>query len=290
MKQTSFQQLFALFDAKIQISQQLIVYNGYDIAPFANITISGMHAFLLIIKGNITLSINHKEYTFKQNTFIDITNDKTFRFIDASADLSFYCLFANNEFLRDTIQNIRLLPRTYFYRVSFKPALQLTPTDANALRLNLSILQSHIARKSHIFFKEIANNLFLNLMYEIGNIFNKQVILHDNNYYLRKQDIITFRFIDLVRKNCKEQHEIDFYASQLNLSPKHLGRVVKSTTGKTLYKIISEELTIEAISLISKEDTQIQQIADELHFADIASFSKFFKRNTGMSPMQYRER
>lgn len=49
MKQTSFQQLFALFDAKVQIPQQLIIYNGNNILPFANIPISGTHAFLLII-------------------------------------------------------------------------------------------------------------------------------------------------------------------------------------------------------------------------------------------------
>lgn len=57
MKQTSFQQLFALFDAKVQIPQQLIIYNGNNILPFANIPISGTHAFLLIINGNITISI-----------------------------------------------------------------------------------------------------------------------------------------------------------------------------------------------------------------------------------------
>lgn len=62
MKQTSFQQLFALFDAKVQIPQQLIIYNGNNILPFANIPISGTHAFLLIINGNITISINHREY------------------------------------------------------------------------------------------------------------------------------------------------------------------------------------------------------------------------------------
>lgn len=290
MKQTSFQQLFTLFDAKIQIPQQLIIYNGNSISQFINISISGTHAFILMIKGHIKLSINHKEYIFKKNTFADITNDKTFRFIEGSPDLSFYCLFTNQNFLRETIQNIRMLPRTYFYRISFQPAIQITATDTHVLRLNLSILQSHIARKEHIFFKKITNNLFINLMYEIGDIFGKHIIPHNNDYYLRKQDIITFRFIDLVRKNCKEQHEINFYASQLNLSSKHLGRVVKDTTGKTLYEIISEELIIEAIGLISREETQIQQIADALHFADIASFSKFFKRHTGMSPMQYRER
>lgn len=104
MKQTSFQQLFALFDAKVQIPQQLIIYNGNNILPFANIPISGTHAFLLIINGNITISINHREYIFRKNTFADITNDKTFRFIESSPDLSFYVL----------------LPITTFYATQYK--------------------------------------------------------------------------------------------------------------------------------------------------------------------------
>ncbi|MBQ7986983.1 MAG: helix-turn-helix transcriptional regulator, partial [Bacteroidaceae bacterium] len=65
-------------------------------------------------------------------------------------------------------------------------------------------------------------------------------------------------------------------------------RVVKQTTGRTVMDYVNQMLVMEASWLLRSTDESIAQIAARLHFADQASFSKFFLRYRGQSPGAYR--
>jgi len=64
---------------------------------------------------------------------------------------------------------------------------------------------------------------------------------------------------------------------------------VKKLTGRTVVEYINQLLAMEASYLLTTSSLSVSQIADRLHFADIASFSKFFLRMKGMSPKDYRK-
>lgn len=289
MKQITFQQLFSIFDETKQIPQRLIIYSEKNISALKEFVITGSRTILLVTNGNIQISLNHKKYTISANTFFDLTENKSFRFINSSKDVSFYCVFSNLEFFREALKNIRPVPHAYLRKIQTQPETTLTLEEARVLESAIKHIQSYLNNKNHLFRREIINNLFVNFMYEIGNIVTQNNHTEYIDKTLKKQDVITTKFVSLVRKCCKEKQDIAFYAKHLNITPKHLGRTVKSVTQKTPYSIICEELLIEAIDLIQIEDLSVQQIAEQLHFADIASFSKFFKKHTGKSPVQYRD-
>jgi AraC-like DNA-binding protein len=79
-----------------------------------------------------------------------------------------------------------------------------------------------------------------------------------------------------------------FYANQLNITPKHLNRIVRDTINKTTQQLISERVILEAQRLIVHTADPLSQIAYTLGFSDYAYFSKLFKLKTGMSPMEFR--
>ena len=64
--------------------------------------------------------------------------------------------------------------------------------------------------------------------------------------------------------------------------------VTKQITHSTVATFINRHLMLEACWLLKTTDYSIQYISELLHFADQASFSKFFKRINGQNPMQYR--
>ena len=64
--------------------------------------------------------------------------------------------------------------------------------------------------------------------------------------------------------------------------------MVKTVTGKTASDIIAEFVMNEAKILLESTDKTITQIADELNFGDSYTFSHYFKRNEGRSPVVYR--
>ena len=96
-------------------------------------------------------------------------------------------------------------------------------------------------------------------------------------------------FIRLLPQHFAEHHDIAFYASALNISPVYLSRIVRQVTGRTVIDYINQHLLMEASYLLRTTSLSITQIADQLHFADTPSFSKFFSRNKGVSPKDYRK-
>ena len=99
---------------------------------------------------------------------------------------------------------------------------------------------------------------------------------------------LTNRFKHLVEKNFIEQRQVSWYAGELNITPKHLGDVVKETIARTPRQVMADMLLLEAKVLLGSTDLTISQVAQELHFDDQAHFAHFIKQRSGMSPTELR--
>lgn len=102
------------------------------------------------------------------------------------------------------------------------------------------------------------------------------------------QNRITDRFIRLVQHNYRRERFLDFYADQLEITPKHLSRTVRAQTGLSAVEWITRHIILEAKVMLRSSNLNIQQISDELHFPSQSFFGKYFKKATGMSPKEYR--
>jgi AraC-like DNA-binding protein len=80
-----------------------------------------------------------------------------------------------------------------------------------------------------------------------------------------------------------------FYANQLNITTKHLNRVVRNTLNKTTSQLISERILLEAKRLIVHSSDNLAGISNTLEFSDYAYFSKFFKSKMGLTPLEFRK-
>lgn len=86
----------------------------------------------------------------------------------------------------------------------------------------------------------------------------------------------------------RELHEVGAYAALLHLSAGHLSEVVKAQSGKPAIKHIHERLVLEARRQLFYSYQSLKEIAFDLGFSDASYFARFFKRETGMTPAEYR--
>ncbi|KAA2240692.1 AraC family transcriptional regulator [Chitinophaga agrisoli] len=86
----------------------------------------------------------------------------------------------------------------------------------------------------------------------------------------------------------REMHEVGDYASLLHISAGHLSEVVKLQSGKPAIKHIHERLVLEARRLLFHTHNTLKEIAFDLGFSDASYFNRFFKRETGITPAEYR--
>lgn len=109
---------------------------------------------------------------------------------------------------------------------------------------------------------------------------------HDQS--TRTQDVF-MQFKRLVHKYCFSERSIPFYASQLHVTPHHLSAIIRKASGHSVMYWINRATIQEAKLLLKTNDALGYEIADQLHFPSASAFSKFFKRETGMTPKMYQE-
>jgi AraC-like DNA-binding protein len=143
---------------------------------------------------------------------------------------------------------------------------------------------------SHTFRSYIVRNEVSNLVLEIMNFKlkkNKNQTMFIKSEY---KEEIALKFIPLVLQNCKEHHEVSFYAEKMCMTAGNLSRIMKAFSGKTAVRWINDVLVTEAQILLRKPNSTVQQVADELNFGDQSSFGKFFRKHTGMTPRKYKKK
>lgn len=86
----------------------------------------------------------------------------------------------------------------------------------------------------------------------------------------------------------RELHEVGDYASLLHISAGHLSEVVKMQSGKPAIKHIHERIVLEARRLLFHTNHSLKEIAFDLGFSDASYFNRFFKRETAVTPAEYR--
>jgi AraC family transcriptional regulator, transcriptional activator of pobA len=102
--------------------------------------------------------------------------------------------------------------------------------------------------------------------------------------------ILVKQFYHLVEENNLKNLSLKEYADRLAVTPNHLTQIVKSLTGKTSSQIIKAKQILEIKRLLVHTNLSVAEIAHQLNFEDQSYFTKFFKRESGYLPLQYRNR
>ena len=100
---------------------------------------------------------------------------------------------------------------------------------------------------------------------------------------------LTTRFRNLLKQYILSKRTVRDYADLLSVTPNHLNRSVKDTTGKTASNWIADALMLEAKVLLRQTDLTIAEIAFQLSIDDVSYFARLFKKQTGQSPSAYRD-
>ncbi len=126
------------------------------------------------------------------------------------------------------------------------------------------------------------------------------VILEKCNYFIAKnfennpesnplENNIISNFKNLVEQHFRELHQVQDYSNMLNITPGHLNRSCKDQSGMTASEIILQRVILEAKRLLLFTEESSKSIAYHLRFEDPSYFSRFFKRQTRYTPLQFRK-
>lgn len=108
--------------------------------------------------------------------------------------------------------------------------------------------------------------------------------------YTRKQ-LLFYRFMHLIHEHALREHQIGFYADRLCISSRYLNEItVEYSKGKTPKELIDEQLTVEIKVQLNKLELSVEEVAGICCFPDSSYLSRFFKKHTGITPKEFRNR
>lgn len=98
------------------------------------------------------------------------------------------------------------------------------------------------------------------------------------------------RFLQLLNKEGRTKHPINFYADRLCISPNYMSTIVRRESDMTVLQWIDRALVREAKVLLFHTQMPVAEVAETLGFATPSFFIRFFRQQTGLTPLQYRKR
>ena len=241
---------------------------------------------ILCTGGRKELKINFADYTLTPGSLAFIYPNSMWRPLATSSDFEAHYFSIQGTSAKEWNAFIDL--DTVFSLSSYiakHPHTQLSLDETQVMTQYLNLLKSRYeANAQAIIIRFILSAFTL----ELNRIFTARE-KSDRSKISRQEDIL-WKFLTLLKQYHQEERTVNFYADKMCISPKHLSSVIKQMSHKTAHELIADFVTMTAKRLLKTTTMSIQEISDELNFANQSFFGKFFKQNTGQSPSAYRRK
>jgi len=210
--------------------------------------------------------------------------------ITTVAEPSGWVLLIHNDFLWNTTLAQKMKQYDFFYYAA-NEALFLSEKEETIINGIIQNIQNEYQRNIDKFSKQIIISHIENLLSYAERFYNRQFITREkNNHHILEQlEVLLndyFADSDLISKGLPTVH---FISKKLNISSNYLSRLLKTLTGQSTQQFIHEKLIEKAKEKLSTTDLSVSEIAFELGFEHLQSFSKLFKAKTKQSPLEFRQ-
>ena len=239
-------------------------------------------------EGETSLTSNLQEFRLKKDSLF-IFSPKHILQVQSNNRFKAHLIVIAPDFLkRINIDTKRMMP--LFLQFGSLPCMELTHAESQSLRSFISMVEQELKGSETDFSSEIIGGLIAATIYKVGDILTHYLTEHpevDSPIHNRAEEYFR-QFTELLGEHYKHERSVGFYARQLCITPKYLTTLIKRISGLSVSEWIDNYVILEAKTLLKYSTMSIQEIAYYLNFPNQSFFGSYFKRNTGMSPSQYK--
>lgn len=243
-----------------------------------------------LISGRNRAEYANKVIEIEKNALLFATPKIPYHWLPQDAEQSgHFCVFTA-DFLVQNKSGI-VLDELPIFKSGGYPVFQITDEDREEINAIFRKMHREIA-SGYAYKYDLLRNYVVELIHYGQKLQPASVLYPTHNASTR----ITSLFIELMERQFpieSPQQTLGLrsakdYADRLAVHVNHLNKVLKENTGKTTTDIISSRVLQEAKMLLKQTDWNISEIAYSLGFEEVAHFSNFFRKQTSVSPMNFR--
>ncbi|OQP68306.1 helix-turn-helix domain-containing protein [Niastella populi] len=204
--------------------------------------------------------------------------------------MGYFCIFTDSYF--SSAKNGVVLDELPIYKPGGFPVFQLTDDDYEEIAAIFRKMAKELA-SDYVYKYDLLRNYLMELIH-YGQKLQPASTLPTQH---KAVDRVTSIFIELLERQFPieslfqrlELRTASDYANRLSVHVNYLNKALKESTGKTTTEIIGQRVLQEARILLRHTNWNISQVAWGLGFEEVAHFSNFFRKHTGLSPNAFRE-
>jgi AraC-like DNA-binding protein len=136
------------------------------------------------------------------------------------------------------------------------------------------------------FHAHMVEGLFIQLLTSVLRLYQDNHLINKSQTKQLSEPVI--HVMNTLHQEIRYQHDVGQLAKEAHVSPSHLARQFKAYTGISIVKYMKMLCLDHAKYQLRETSKSVTQIAQDLHFNSIHSFSIFFKKFSGLTPTQYR--
>ena len=243
-----------------------------------------------LLEGQCTLMINNVTHKLNKGDRVILTPNHIHRLTEHSKNCQFLIMIIDSICTRLTFYDSHLSNVNQWAYSFFNPVISLKEDEFTRLSNCMRQIQFQVGRKdcyNHVAF--ILNAIELHHIESEEIIMSRYESRNEGKTRTPRRQQIMNEIIVLVANNFKKQHRVSFYADKLCLTGQYINQICTEHMGMTLSDMIGKVTYATARNILLSSEKTIQQISAELSFPDQATFCKFFKKMSGMTPTEMRK-
>jgi AraC family transcriptional regulator, transcriptional activator of pobA len=240
---------------------------------------------LFLMKGSGFHVIDSNRYEIKPPCVFFLSPGQA-HMLELSHDIDgFIFIFTADFYQLDRSNPNRLIEFPFFYTIhQNNPPLKFNQWD------DVMFLETMFRKGIELIDKgmEKGTEIFRSILDVILNFCSNLYPVEEHQLLKGKGHLLVKRFYQIIEDKYRENLTVNQYAELLSVTPNHLTQTLKQLTGKTSMDIIKTKQLLEIKRLLVHTNLGVSEIAIQMNFTDQSYFTKFFKRETGMLPLSYR--
>ena len=277
-------------------SAQRISYEDFVLTPMMHMqaleseirSFSGVMV-CMICSGTVKVTIDGKHFELRRNSMMVMHDSAVVSDFKCSKACMGYCITYPNSFVSaSSLVTTDWLTINMIFGKS--PCLQVCEKDIEQLHSIATTFSRFVGVNANEYDHKVQSLLFDAFFYALVSIMKKYANADlDKRERLSRPDDIMRRFTALINTSCERERSVEYYASQLDITPKYLSLICKKRTGFNASKIIDSAVIRKAKVLLRQQGLSVLEVSERLNFVSQSFFGKYFKQRTGVSPSRYKE-
>lgn len=231
--------------------------------------------------GKVTMKVDEGEFTLTQNSVITITSGQVHHITHNDNAAGFVLEFTYDFFCKDDNDIELIFHNSLFCHFAMNEVIQLGTSDVVAGELKQ--IAQELESRPYQYHMSVHSRIEL-ILIEI----NRQKIKAGEEVW--KPNALFLKFLEAIRENFSNNPKPEDLAKLIGCTPAKLNEQSKKFTGRTAQSVIHGLVASEAKRLFTYDRLSVKEVAFALGFKDPFYFSNFFKKETGISPKEYREK